>query len=374
MIPTILSVLAAITLLLVLIVVHEAGHFFAARYFGMQTPVVGLGLPFFGPTWVVGKFKDIEFRFHPVLLGAYVAIPEMDDESAEGEFDIQLPKPKQTFPAWQRMVVSFAGPGANFIFAFFLALLTVLFLGIPQSVNENFYVNGVTASATDEVKAKLKEGDQLLGVDGKLVKDSMDFRKKLEAKPGQPSIIWLQRKEGNKTFCLSETITTDEAGHLRISLRTGDIVYAPVKGTPVIAHLKEAWNYFANWFLLCINGLWYLLSAPFRQLADGPKITEVHGVILATSMIAKFIKQSASSILQWGALFSIELGIFNLIPILPLDGGHILFQGTEIVTGGKKLPQIRQYVAQTGLAIILMLTCLILFNDLRDLIFPNLPK
>ncbi len=365
--------MGAIALLLVLIIVHEAGHFFAARYFGMQTPVVGLGLPFFGPTWLIGKFKDIEFRLHPVLLGAYVAIPEMDDESADEEFDIKLAKPKQEFPAWQKMIVSFAGPGANFVFALFLALLTVIFLGIPQNTNsENFYINQVGPNASAEVKAKLKAGDRLLGVNGKLVKDGTEFRKKLEEKPNANALIWLQRTEEGHQFCLGETVKTDESGHLKVSLGAGEIKYKPIQGIPIISHLQWAWYYFSTWFMFCVSGLWYLISAPFRQLADGPKLTEVHGVILATSMVAKFLKQSASSALQWGALFSIELGIFNLIPILPLDGGHILFQFTEIISGGKKLAQIRQYVAQTGLALILMLTCLILFNDLRDLIFkPN---
>ncbi|MFN5539105.1 MAG: site-2 protease family protein, partial [Candidatus Melainabacteria bacterium] len=72
MLLTFLSIIGAIGILLVIVVVHEAGHFFAARYFGMQTPVVGLGLPFFGPTWKIGKIQDVEFRLHPLLLGAYV--------------------------------------------------------------------------------------------------------------------------------------------------------------------------------------------------------------------------------------------------------------------------------------------------------------
>jgi regulator of sigma E protease len=373
MLLTAFSLLGAIALLLVLIIVHEAGHFFAARHFGMQTPVVGLGLPFFGPTWKVATFKDIEFRFHPVLLGAYVAIPEMDDESAEEDMGIKLTQPKRTFPAWQRMVVSFAGPGANFIFAFLLAILTVVFLGVPDpKLSEEFYVNGVAANASKQVKETLKPGDRLLGVNGKTVKNSLEFRKTLETQPKTAAKIWLQREKANKenAFCKEVVLKTDGAGHLNISLSSGKVAYTQVKGIPVISHLEWAWKYFSGWFMLCLNGLWYLLTAPFRHEANGPKLSEVHGVIFATGMIAKFLGQAASSALQWGALFSIELGIFNLIPILPLDGGHILFQGGEIILGGRKLPQLKQYVAQAGLTLILALTCVILFNDLRDLIFP----
>ncbi|MDJ0626331.1 MAG: M50 family metallopeptidase [Candidatus Caenarcaniphilales bacterium] len=367
-----LSILGAIGLLLVLIIVHEAGHFFAARYFGMQTPVIGLGLPFVGPTWVVGKFQDIEFRFHPFLLGAYVAIPEMDDESSNTEeLNIELEKPKKSFPAWQRMIVSFAGPGANFLFALFLALITVIFLGIPESVDkENFYISQVSANANEDVKAKLRDNDQILGLDNEPVQDQFEFIKKLQSKPNSQVLVWLERQEGNSAFCLKERVKTNSSGRLNISL-TKKISYVPVNGIPIISHIEWAWKYFASWLSLCINGLWYLLSAPFRQEIQGPKITEVHGVILATTMIAKFIEQSASSVLQWGALFSIELGIFNLLPILPLDGGHILFQAGELVFDNKKLYKIREYVAQAGLTLILLLACLIIFNDLRDLVFPS---
>ena len=64
MISSPLSVLAAIGLLLILIIVHEAGHFFAARYFGMQTPVVGLGVPFFGPTWIIAKYISVSISIN----------------------------------------------------------------------------------------------------------------------------------------------------------------------------------------------------------------------------------------------------------------------------------------------------------------------
>jgi regulator of sigma E protease len=375
MLATFFSILGAIGLLLVLIIVHEAGHFFAARYFGMQTPVVGLGLPFLGPTWKMGKFQDVEFRLHPLLLGAYVAIPEMDDESgSEEEMDIKLTVPKKQFPAWQRMVVSFAGPGANIAFAFILALMTVIFLGVPdQKVAEDFFITQISSSASKEVQTKLKPGDQILGVEKELVKNSSDFRKKLESRPEQNTLVWLQRsldKSRERFACFEETVKTDSAGHFKVSLSADKVTYTPVTGTPVISHLEWAWKYFFGWFMFCINGLWFLISAPFKHLIDGPKIQDVHGVIFATGKVAEFLKQNASSALQWGALFSIELGIFNLIPILPLDGGHILFQGGEIISRGRKLPQLKQYIAQTGLVLILALTCLIVFNDLRDLIFP----
>ncbi|MDX1918134.1 MAG: M50 family metallopeptidase [Candidatus Caenarcaniphilales bacterium] len=370
-----LSILAAIGVIFVLVVVHESGHFLAARFFKMQTPVVGLGLPFFGPTFKLGKIEDIEFRFHPVLLGAYVAIPEMDDESSgdnEEAFDIQLSRPKQIFPAWQRMIVSFAGPAANLIFALVLGIFTAFTVGMPDSENASFYVAQVNAGATSTVKTALKAGDRLLGINGIASEDSLAFRKRLEQLPERDVVVNLQREYADPklTLCHSELLKTDSAGHLGISLRN-DFDYIPVKGTPVIAHLEWGWKYFSDWFAFCMNSLIYLFGAPFRHEANGPKMSDVHGIILATSFIAKILQQNILSAFQWSAVISIELAIFNLLPILPLDGGHILFQFTEIVSGGRRLIKLRNYVAQAGLTLILILAGLVIFNDLRTLLFPG---
>lgn len=358
----VLSVLGAIALLLVLIVVHEAGHFFAARFFGMQTPVVGLGLPFFGPTWLIGKYKEVEFRFHPVLLGAYVAIPEMDDESSNTEeFNITLPHPKRSFPAWQRMIVSFAGPGSNFIFALLLAIMAVTFVGVPKE----FYISQISSQASAEVKSKLREGDQIIKLNDKVVKSQYKFINTLKERPNQEVNLWLQRS-GNKAnvpYCIHEQVKTNGDGRLNIML-AGAANSSP-EGPPVIAQLSSGWEYFAEWFSYCINMIGALLASLFHIGAQRVNPKDVHGIIVATDKIAEMIRQNVSLIFQWGALFSIELGIINLIPMLPLDGGHILFQAGEIVSGGRKLNKFREYVAQAGLVAILLLTVFILFNDFR---------
>jgi len=75
-----LAVLVMLGILSILIIVHEFGHFSVARLFGFQTPVFGFGLPF-GPSWIIGRRWDTEFRIHAFLMGGYVAIPELGDES-----------------------------------------------------------------------------------------------------------------------------------------------------------------------------------------------------------------------------------------------------------------------------------------------------
>jgi regulator of sigma E protease len=116
--------------------------------------------------------------------------------------------------------------------------------------------------------------------------------------------------------------------------------------------------------------LFYLLSSPFRP-EGGAKLEDVHGIVVATNFMAEFIRQDVMEGLRWGGIFSLELALFNLLPILPLDGGHVAFQIGEMVTGGRQLPRLKQGVASLGLAMILTLMVIVIFNDLRYLFAPD---
>ena len=115
-----MSIIIMILLLSFLVLVHEAGHFLAARVLGIKVSKFGFGLPI-GPTLWSKKVGDIEVLVHAFLLGGYVSFP--DDEK-----DTDLPKDsKDRFlnrPVWQRMIVISAGVIANVITAFFLVLIT----------------------------------------------------------------------------------------------------------------------------------------------------------------------------------------------------------------------------------------------------------
>ena len=132
-----MSIIIMILLLSFLVLVHEAGHFFAAKALGIKVSKFGFGLPI-GPTLWSRKVGDVEVLVHAFLLGGYVSFP--DDEK-----DIDLPKEsKDRFlnrPVWQRMVVISAGVIANIITAFFLVLITSLVWGKLPSGNEQVYVN-----------------------------------------------------------------------------------------------------------------------------------------------------------------------------------------------------------------------------------------
>lgn len=136
-----MSIIIMILLLSFLVLVHEAGHFLAARVLGIKVSKFGFGLPI-GPTLWSKKVGDIEVLVHAFLLGGYVSFP--DDEK-----DTDLPKDsKDRFlnrPVWQRMIVISAGVIANVITAFFLVLITSLVWGKLPSSDFQVYINNIVA-------------------------------------------------------------------------------------------------------------------------------------------------------------------------------------------------------------------------------------
>ena len=140
----VLNIIIVLAMISVMIIVHEFGHWIVARKLGFQTPVFGFGLPF-GGHLKLGNWKDTEFRFHWFVLGGYVAIPELGDESGD-EMLKEMPhiKPMKSFPVWKRACVASAGVAFNILFAYLMCLIMVATVGPPKigraSCRERVYV------------------------------------------------------------------------------------------------------------------------------------------------------------------------------------------------------------------------------------------
>ena len=158
-----MSIIIMILLLSLLILVHEAGHFLAARAFGIRVDKFGFGLPI-GPTLYKRKVGDIEILVHAFLLGGYVSFP--DDEK-----DCDLPKDSpERFankPVWQRAIVVTAGVIANVICAVALVMFVAIVSHKLPSGNYEIYATQINAPKTASIwQSGLREGDRILKANG----------------------------------------------------------------------------------------------------------------------------------------------------------------------------------------------------------------
>ncbi len=167
-----MSILLMILLLSLLILVHEAGHFLAARMFGIKVEKFGFGLPI-GPTLFSKKVGDVEVLVHAFLLGGYVSFP--DDEK---DCDLPEDSPDRFInkPTWQKAIVVSAGVVANVVCAMALVMFVAIWTKQLPSGNYEVYINSIIAPKESSVRESgLQEGDRILSVNGCDIKNMYSF-------------------------------------------------------------------------------------------------------------------------------------------------------------------------------------------------------
>ncbi len=167
-----MSIIIMILLLSLLILVHEAGHFIAARAFGIRVDKFGFGLPV-GPTLYKTKIGDVEVLVHALLLGGYVSFP--DDEK-----DCDLPKdsPERFInkPAWQRAIVVSAGVISNVLCAIALVMVVAIFSGKLPSGNYEVFAGEISAPKNASIwQSGLQKGDKILKANDCDIKNVYSF-------------------------------------------------------------------------------------------------------------------------------------------------------------------------------------------------------
>jgi membrane-associated protease RseP (regulator of RpoE activity) len=334
--------------ILVSVCLHEAGHMLTAKGFGMKVTKYFAG---FGPTLWSFRRGETEYGIKAVPLGGFVKIvgmtPQDDDVEPEDE-----PRAMWRFPVWKRTVVLSAGSITHFILGFALLWITASFVGMPNPELLDPQPAVVTVQPcvipTTEIRecrpgdpaspaslAGLQTGDKIVKVDGTAVTNWNDLLLALRAtKPG-PSTVLVERNGAVQPpiiVNLAEVERPNEAGtsiEKRSALGVGlkqtiplEVTFGPVEGfTRSIGYTGDA--FVGTWEAMKklpqkIPALWASLTGSERD----PE-TPI-SVVGASRLGGETVKQD-----QWSlfllilASLNFFVGIFNLMPLLPLDGGHI---------------------------------------------------
>lgn len=158
-----MSIIIMILLLSFLVLVHELGHFFAAKAFGMKVEKFGFGLPL-GPTLFEKKIGETTFLIHALLLGGYVAFP---DDEKECSLDADSPERFENKPVYQRAIVVSAGVISNVVAAFLLVFLSALIWKHLPSGSYDVVIGNIVAPKEASVwKSGVEIGDRIVSVNG----------------------------------------------------------------------------------------------------------------------------------------------------------------------------------------------------------------
>jgi regulator of sigma E protease len=336
-----------------LIVLHEAGHFAAAKAVGMRVERFSL---FFGPLLVKVRRGETEYGIGPIPLGGYVKISGMNPRE-------ELPPdvaPRAYFrqPVWKRIVVISAGPAVNIVLAFLVLLVLVRTQGTQES---RPVVDTQLRAPAAQV---LRPGDRVLAADGRrggveTIRNAIgSHRCAGELRPGcraRTPVTLLVRRDG-RTVRVTARPRYD-AAQRRMLLGFGfDTVTRDASwGRAAELSVTEMWRFTH----LTVKAIVRVFDPEERKQLSG-----VVGSYKVTQEVFTFDWVRAVYVL---AVISLSLGIINLFPFLPLDGGHIFWALAEKIRGRAIPFSVLERASFVGFALVIMLFAVGLSNDIGRL-------
>jgi regulator of sigma E protease len=338
-----------------LIVLHEAGHFMAAKAVGMRVERFSL---FFGPLLIKTRRGETEYGIGPIPLGGYVKISGMNPhEDLPPEV---LPRAYYNQKPWKRIVVILAGPGMNLLIAF--VIVWALFLSNGVTVPSTRVV--LVEKGTPAAAAKLEPGDQIVSVDG--VSSSADaIRNQLAT----------HRCAGAQVNgCIAATparIVVRRDGKLltyEIRPRYSSADQRPLVGFEFGGQQQSVGPVDAA--SRTVSGMWSVTTqtvSAITRIFEPQERKQLSGVVGVYTVTQQDFATSTTLALQVLALISLSLAVINLFPFLPLDGGHVFWAVAEKVRG-KRIPfEIMERASVVGFVLIIFLFIIGLTNDIGRL-------
>lgn len=355
-----MSVFLAIAVLGVLIVVHELGHFMAARLQNIHVNRFSIG---FGP--IIWKYQgpQTEYALRGFPLGGFVGFPDDDPDSTIPKNDPDLLRNR---PILDRAIVISAGVIANLIFAYFLLVAQVGIVGVPDFN----YAPGVkvpevaTNVSSAAAKAGIEANDVILSVDGKELGANKEaittLVETIQNNPNQPLKMKLQRDTQTLNVEVTPELADDGKGRIGVQLiSNGDLIRN--RSNNIMEAFTVGASEFQKIVVLTIQGFGQLISN-FSQTAG-----QLSGPVAIVDIGAKIARDNAGELFRFAALISVNLAIINILPLPALDGGQLAFLAIEGVRG-KPLPlHIQENVMQTGLVLLLGLGIFLIIRDTANL-------
>ena len=402
-----MSVLVSILGLGFLILIHESGHFFVARVVGMNPRKFYLGFP---PAVVKTKRNGIEYGIGAIPLGGYVKIPGMHRPAA-GDLDIHfgraveedalLRRPVEELrqlleesdyagargtlvgvrgaidetrlspvayksaergineiddalapdaywraKTWKRVAVIFAGPGANLLLA--VVLFAALFMAVSGDYRFGFALRAndraVTATVDDVLDGTpaesvgMRAGDRIVAINGQRVAPD-EIAATIRASSGRPLRVTVKR-----------------------GVRLVDLRAAAAEQTERYGVGKSAWQ------AVRVTGIvTKQIGASIGRLATGDGRDEISSPVGIVQGSSQAVEQGTDAYLWVLGLISLSLALLNLLPLLPLDGGHIAFSLVEGIRGKAVAREVYERVSVVGIALVLLLFFIGLSNDIGRL-------
>jgi regulator of sigma E protease len=341
------SIVLAILGIGVLIVIHELGHYLAAKWAGMRVSRFSIG---FGPVlYKTGSRGETEFVVSAIPFGGYVAIDGMSPEDPADTSDTGSYHSKSTFAKFGTIV---AGPAANYVLGFvlFFAFFAFMYAKPVPPVE----IQTVQPDSPAQ-QGGLKEGDAIVGVDGERFGELRQFVQAIEGSKGE-AIRFDVERDGERRVV--EVTPEPVAGSyfIGVNYRPRDREFAPMG---VVQGFQVAWRTVGE----SSYGVLKSLAALFGGQVG---LNAVDGPLGIVKDLSGQVKASSAASVAYLARLSIVIGFFNLLPIPALDGGRLMFLLVAWVRRKPIEPRFEGLIHFAGFALLLTLIAVVSVSDVFE--------
>ena len=355
-----------LVILIILVFVHELGHYWVAKRNGVRIDVfsIGFGRELFGWTDHAGtrwKFSAIPLGGYVKMLGEHDLEEQVDAHAEPGAWMTpeQRAQSFSTKSVAQRSAIVAAGPIANFLFAIVVFAALFIAVGRPHTAP---VVTGVLAGSAAE-RAGFRAGDEVLQLDGSSIDRFQDIQVAVQMRPSVTLEFVVSRDGERVTLTATPELVREpdrlgkEVEQARLGIQGGRLEYIRLgPGVALVAAVDELFSMVGR--MLGAIGEIVTGERPFSELGGPIRIAEMTGDVAQVNIV---------NVIYMAAVLSINLGLINLFPIPMLDGGHLIFYAAEAVRGRPVGARMQEMSFRIGLALVLTLMLAVTINDIVSL-------
>jgi len=352
-----ITVLAVILVIGGVIFIHELGHFLFAKATGMRVERFSVGFP---PRLIGKKIGDTDYCISAIPLGGYVKVSGVIDESMDTEgVNSNEPWNYESKKTYQKGLYITGGVIFNLLFSVLIFMILTIRSGIFEPNPEPVVNEVITNLPADQ--AGIKTGDRILAVNDVKIDSWEDMTKQIHNYPDQEiSIRWRHdNQEYEKSLTTVSNMILDGSKLVKVGL---------IGISPAYTHRNAG---FFEAMGSGFNNTWYWLKVTvisLKMLVTGEEsLKNIGGPIFIAQLAGESAKSGLASLLGLMAIISINLALINILPIPAFDGGHLIVTITESIIRHPLSIKTKLRIQQVGLAIILMLMVIVIFNDVSRL-------
>lgn len=351
-----LTLILFLVLLSLIIVVHEFGHLIAAKIFGVYCHEFALGM---GPKLISKRFKETTYSLRAIPMGGFVAMAGDSDNALETEVDVEVPKERTLLgiAPWKKIIIMLAGIAMNVFLAIFVIAMVLLSNGVygvsPDTTVQTVSENGPAAIAG------IQSGDKIIRISfengisnrPKTFDDMVAFLYSYDGN-GEVEIV-VDRAGSEITFSLLPQYDNERSAYI-IGIGGSKINYAEV-------NIFNCWGYAVDYSIYVTRTIFMSLS----QLIRGFGLNNLSGPVGIYQATDQAIAMGPQSYFLMLAIISLNVGIFNALPLPIMDGGRVFITLVELII---RRPISKKLENALMSASMLLLLALVVFATYQDIL------